>query len=162
LSRKGQEPVLPAREVSVRKLEINQASESFLTLTLTVSKGYFVRSLARDICAALGVPGHLSELRRLQSGTFTLAEAVPWPATGAGLMSLSVAARRCLPAVELGAPSVLRARQGRELGPPDFSGVPPEDGPSAWFDPDGQLVAIGQATGSQVYRVIRGFVPVDA
>ncbi len=159
LSRKGEAPELAARNVTVKELVLLQVSDVALALELWVSKGYYVRALARDLCSALGVPGHLSELRRLQSGPFTIEEAVAWPLDNVVPGSVSAAARRCLPSVELAAESVPRARQGRELGPEDFRTAPAGEGPFAWLDPLGTLVAIGQATSTSTYRVLRGFSP---
>jgi tRNA pseudouridine55 synthase len=48
-----------------------------LTFTAQVSKGTYIRSLARDISHALGTVGHVTMLRRLKAGPFTLHEAIP-------------------------------------------------------------------------------------
>ena len=42
----------------------------------TVSKGTYIRSLARDIAQALGTVGHVSYLRRTRAGPFTLEQAI--------------------------------------------------------------------------------------
>ncbi|MES2136642.1 MAG: tRNA pseudouridine(55) synthase TruB [Pseudomonadota bacterium] len=47
-----------------------------ITLSATVSKGTYIRSLARDIAHALGTVGHVSYLRRTRAGPFTLDQAV--------------------------------------------------------------------------------------
>ena len=47
-----------------------------VTLTARVSKGTYIRSLARDIARALGTVGHVSMLRRAKAGPFTLAPAI--------------------------------------------------------------------------------------
>ncbi|MEP9402469.1 tRNA pseudouridine(55) synthase TruB [Sphingomonas sp. VNH70] len=47
-----------------------------LTLTAHVSKGTYIRSLARDIAIALGTVGHVTMLRRTKAGPFTLAPAI--------------------------------------------------------------------------------------
>jgi tRNA pseudouridine55 synthase len=47
-----------------------------ITLSATVSKGTYVRSLARDISHALGTVGHVSYLRRTRAGPFTLESAI--------------------------------------------------------------------------------------
>jgi len=46
------------------------------TLSATVSKGTYIRSLARDIAAVLGTVGHVTMLRRTKAGPFTLAPAI--------------------------------------------------------------------------------------
>ncbi len=47
-----------------------------LTLTARVSKGTYIRSLARDIAHALGTVGHVTMLRRVKAGPFTLDGAI--------------------------------------------------------------------------------------
>ena len=47
-----------------------------VTLTAHVSKGTYIRSLARDIARALGTVGHVTYLRRTRAGPFTLAHAI--------------------------------------------------------------------------------------
>ena len=156
LSRQGRPPELPPRPVTVHSLELVALDTTTLALEMSVSKGYFVRSLARDLCSSLGVPGHLSALRRLASGTFKLEEARPWPPPDTDLLSLSEAAARCLPVEKLRAESVANARQGKKLSQGDFETAGASAGPTAWLDPAGVLVAIGAREGD-VYRVVRGF-----
>jgi tRNA pseudouridine55 synthase len=50
--------------------------EDEITLTAHVSKGTYIRSLARDIALALGTVGHVTMLRRTKAGPFTLAHAI--------------------------------------------------------------------------------------
>ena len=67
-----------ARKVTVHSLIIGaqrQAAEE-ITLAAIVSKGTYVRSLARDIARALGTVGHVSYLRRTRAGPFGLDQAV--------------------------------------------------------------------------------------
>src|SRR5690606_17239434 len=73
LARGGAAPALAPRPVEVRSLallrhERDPEGRDALELELRVSKGYYVRAFARDLGAALGVPAHLSSLRRLSSG----------------------------------------------------------------------------------------------
>ncbi len=49
---------------------------SEITLSATVSKGTYIRSLARDIAQALGTVGHVTMLRRTRAGPFTLEQAI--------------------------------------------------------------------------------------
>jgi tRNA pseudouridine55 synthase len=49
---------------------------SDITLSATVSKGTYIRSLARDIALALGTVGHVTMLRRTKAGPFTLDQAI--------------------------------------------------------------------------------------
>jgi tRNA pseudouridine55 synthase len=47
-----------------------------ITLSARVSKGTYIRSLARDIARALGTVGHVTMLRRVKAGPFSLAGAI--------------------------------------------------------------------------------------
>ena len=51
-------------------------SEQYATLGVTVSKGTYIRSLARDIAQAVGSVGHVTMLRRTKAGPFTLESAI--------------------------------------------------------------------------------------
>ena len=116
LARKGNAPELPARPVQVLELRLLELAPPRLRCELLVSKGYYVRSLARDLGERLGVPAHLSALRRLASGPFGIDQAVPWPTTTLPpLLGLAAAACAALPACRLKAEAVLRARQGLRL-----------------------------------------------
>ena len=164
LTRAGRPPELAPRPVSVRSLVLRAADDRSLDLELVVSKGYFVRSLARDLGQRLGVPAHVRALRRLASGPFTLDEALSWPPVAPVTpLSLADTARRALPTATLTAAGEALARQGRRLGREHFAFAPAADasashpGIVAWLCPRGELVALGRASGSGEYRVVRGF-----
>jgi tRNA pseudouridine55 synthase len=76
LARAGEEVVLASRNVTIHALTIEAASPEEATLIATVSKGTYIRSLARDIAQALGTVGHVTMLRRLKAGPFTLEKAI--------------------------------------------------------------------------------------
>jgi tRNA pseudouridine55 synthase len=62
--------------LTVHSLEILASSEDTATLSASVSKGTYIRSLARDIARALGTVGHVVMLRRTRAGPFTLDKAI--------------------------------------------------------------------------------------
>jgi len=156
LARQGNAPELPPRPVHVLELHVVELAPPVLRCELLVSKGYYVRSLARDLGERLGLPAHLSALRRLASGPFTLAQATPWPAlTVPPLLGLTEAALSVVPACRLKEEAVLRARHGKLLTPADFSELPEGAELGAWLTPDGELVALGSTTGE--LKVVRGF-----
>jgi tRNA pseudouridine55 synthase len=75
-ARRG-ETVEPAeRSVEVHGLEIDRVSADEIELRLHCGKGFYVRSLARDLGRALGTYGHLAALRRTQSGQFSIESCV--------------------------------------------------------------------------------------
>lgn len=74
--RNGEEVVAPERTVIVHALEIERVEAAEIELRVHCAKGFYVRSLARDLARALGSRGHLTRLRRLASGSFELSGAV--------------------------------------------------------------------------------------
>lgn len=172
-ARRGETVELAARPVRVDSLTLEALTDTTAQLDVRVSKGYYVRSLARDVSTFLAVPGCLSSLRRLSSGVFGISDAIPWPPQSdetPPLMSTSAAARCALPNATLSAEGELRARQGKRLTNSHFILVP-EASPSAWFSQSGLLIAMGEqiiwpethaanspsAVEAPEYRVLRGF-----
>jgi tRNA pseudouridine55 synthase len=160
-ARRGEPTLLAARDVQVRRLELVECSAQppVLFVRLDVGKGYYVRALARDLATALGTAGHLSGLRRTRSGSFTCREALaleaPAEALRAGIHSLSHAATRTLPVANLTEAGALDARLGRFLRSCDIDAR--HRGPSAWLDPHGELVAVGEVDEMGRGKVLRGF-----
>ena len=62
--------------MTVHELQLVSATPEEATLAATVSKGTYIRSLARDIALALGTVGHVSMLRRTRAGPFGLERAI--------------------------------------------------------------------------------------
>jgi len=162
LVRRGEAPVLALREVAVRRIEVlggGLEPEPHVRLSVDVAKGYFVRSLARDLAAALGTLGHLTALRRTRSGAFTLADAVLLDAGPEALREAALpigrAAARALPVSVLTAEGVTAAGHGQRLMPGQV--LDPHATPSAWLDDAGALVAIGEVDPDGSGRVLRGF-----
>jgi tRNA pseudouridine55 synthase len=117
-------PVQPAaREVTIHQLELlarRDGDEPTLDIRVACSKGTYIRSLARDIGAALGCGAHLSALRRTVVGRFQVAAAVGLDALAA--MSPDERHRQLIglealvadwPAVELDEAETARFRQGQ-------------------------------------------------
>ena len=93
-ARAGEDVELKSRDVTIHLLEVHHPRESGVPasaeerrdsrlrgndevmLSATVSKGTYIRSLARDIAHALGTVGHVSYLRRTRAGPFGLQEAI--------------------------------------------------------------------------------------
>jgi tRNA pseudouridine55 synthase len=81
-ARSGEALEMQPRHVVIHSLSIGHSCESRgttaddVTLSCTVSKGTYIRSLARDIAHAVGSVGHVSYLRRTRAGPFSLEQAV--------------------------------------------------------------------------------------
>ena len=162
IARRGETPELAPRDIAVRSLVVTGGGLEpypFLRLAVDVTKGYFVRSLARDLAEALGTVGHLTALRRTRSGAFSLADAIaidaPPDALRAALLPVADAARRALPVSVLTAGGVTAAGHGQRLMPDQLRD--PHATASAWLDEAGLLVAIGQVDEDGGGRVLRGF-----
>jgi tRNA pseudouridine55 synthase len=80
LARAGETVEMKTRAVTIYSLGITAAEEEGaleqVTLSARVSKGTYIRSLARDIALALGTVGHVAMLRRTKAGPFTLDRAI--------------------------------------------------------------------------------------
>ena len=160
LTRAGHAPELAERDVQVESLLLVSRGCSEIVLEVEASKGYYVRALARDLGAALGLPAHLSALRRLASGRFELADAAAWPPLAPpALLPTAEAARRTLPSAVLNDTGERRARLGQTVEAADFAEL--ADAPLAetavWFAPTGELIALGHERTPGEFRVVRGF-----
>lgn len=72
LARRGELAELPARPVMVHEFRIDQYQWPTARVFIRCGKGTYIRSLARDLGAALGVGGMLTSLRRLRVGEFSV------------------------------------------------------------------------------------------
>jgi tRNA pseudouridine55 synthase len=157
-ARRGETPELAARDVRVHRLDLVRwtLDPPSLSLSIDVDKGYYVRALARDLAEAVGTVGHLTSLRRVRSGCFTVGEALSLESSAdvlrSSILPLALAAARALPVAQLTHDGATDARKGRAV----FIGTRTR-GPQAWLSPDGNLVAIGEADDEGRGRVLRGF-----
>jgi tRNA pseudouridine55 synthase len=76
LARKGKEPELKPREVTVSLFEICAIEKPVISFRVVCSKGTYIRSLARDFGNELGVGAYLSSLCRTRIGDFKLSDAL--------------------------------------------------------------------------------------
>jgi tRNA pseudouridine55 synthase len=158
LARAGQEVELAARNVTVHRLDLLAATAADATFSATVSKGTYIRSLARDIALALGTVGHVTMLRRTRAGAFGLDRAITLDnlaalVQGAGLEQAILpmtAGLDDIPALAVDPDQAAALRQGRKL-----TGHPAEPGTYLAFH--GSVpVALVEALSGDI-RVLRGF-----
>nr|WP_246617071.1 tRNA pseudouridine(55) synthase TruB [Sphingomonas yunnanensis] len=129
-----------------------------VTLTASVSKGTYIRSLARDIALALGTVGHVTYLRRTKAGPFTLAEAISLDkldelAKARGLEHSLLplgAGLDDIPALSLTPDQAGALRQGRVL-----AGIAADDGQALALLGETPVALVEVESG--LARVIRGF-----
>lgn len=98
-ARSGGDPKLEPRPVRVHAIELESYDWPIATVAITCDKGFYVRSLARELGTALGTGGHCASIRRTAVGPFTLDDAValddlPDPLPPERLMPLDVAMTR--------------------------------------------------------------------
>ncbi|MEO5707214.1 MAG: tRNA pseudouridine(55) synthase TruB [Alteraurantiacibacter sp.] len=135
LARAGEEVAMKLRAVTIHDLAVSDAAGEgaldSVTLIAHVSKGTYIRSLARDIAVALGTVGHVTFLRRTKAGPFTANQAISLDLLneiGKGaplndhLLPLE-AGLDGIPALSLNPESAQAVRQGRVV-----SGLPLSDG----------------------------------
>lgn len=143
--REGETVDLPARRVTISRLdvlEIRRVADGLdVDIEVDCSSGTYIRAIARDLGAGLGVGGHLTALRRTAVGGLTLAEAVTLAeleerAPDVVGLPLSEAARQAFPQRTASADEARVLSHG---GPLDPVGI---DGPYAVFDPSGDVLAI--------------------
>ena len=79
LARSGQEVAPQPRPVTVHEIDIVAWAWPVLTLRIRCAKGFYVRSLARDLATSLGLAGHCLSIRRTAVGPYTVEAAMPLP-----------------------------------------------------------------------------------
>src|SRR6476659_5232734 len=75
-TRAGEQVNLKQRQVTIFDLHLIEADAANVTLSAIVSKGTYIRSLARDIAHGLNSVGHVTMLRRTRAGPFSLEQAI--------------------------------------------------------------------------------------
>lgn len=148
-AREGKEVALKARTVTVAEFtvtDVRRTSDSdgeFVDVdaAVTCSSGTYIRSLARDMGADLGVGGHLTALRRTRVGPYDLSRArtLDELAEEFTQVPLAEAVAAAFPARALTEEETGRIRHGNRIDP-DGSG----SGPVGLFAPDGRVIALGE------------------
>jgi tRNA pseudouridine55 synthase len=141
---------LPERPVRVTRLVRTALRDRELDLELTCSAGTYVRALARDLGEILGIPAHLSALRRLGSGPFDVGAAASPDALLAAGPRAGLALERALaalPAVGVSAAYRERLRHGAQPDAGDLTLPEPLPAPGSWvrmIADGGELLALGR------------------
>ncbi|WP_454116548.1 tRNA pseudouridine(55) synthase TruB [Microbacterium aurum] len=161
LARAGEEVQLKARTVTVSRFEVRPSTSSGtgagsrdgvidLNVVVDCSSGTYIRALARDLGAALGVGGHLTALRRTRIGPFGVADAATDLTGDLPLLPPADVATAVLGAFPVTADEARDLRHGKRLaGAADRLAGLPTPTPAA-IDPDGRLVGIVERRGGDV------------
>ena len=75
-ARQGESPKLEPRLVTVHEIELEKFEWPIATVRIESEKGFYVRSLARELGQAMGTGGHCASIRRIAVGPFTIDQAV--------------------------------------------------------------------------------------
>ena len=140
--RDGEEVALQPRPVTIHELTWRGAATYGRTardveISLRCSSGTYIRAIARDLGAALGVGGHLTALRRTAVGPFGL-DGRARPSTSSRTSSRWCRSRRpraAFPSYDLDAEQAQEVRFGRAL-PLEIDDL------TAVFAPDGEFLAL--------------------
>lgn len=158
LARAGAAVALTIRSVTIYSLRLLEVGPDQATLSAAVSKGTYVRSLARDIALVLDSVGHVTMLRRTKAGPFSLdqaisldklAEAAKGRTLEQHLLPLT-AGLDDIPALSVSPDQARALRQGRTL-----AGIAAKPGLLLATDADGPVALVELREG--VLRVVRGF-----
>jgi tRNA pseudouridine55 synthase len=143
LAREGQAVELKARRVHIERFDVltvrRQGDFVDVDVEVDCSSGTYIRALARDVGAALGVGGHLTALRRTRVGPFgldqaaTLAELADRPRLS---YTLDEACLQTFPRRDLSVDEAEDTRHGRALAPAGIQGT------YAATAPDGHVLAL--------------------
>ncbi|MBM4474893.1 tRNA pseudouridine(55) synthase [Prescottella equi] len=159
LIRAGEEVTLAARPVTVSRFDVlarrdvpaNSGGFVDLDVDVDCSSGTYIRALARDLGAALGVGGHLTALRRTSVGPFTLEHArtleqlAEDPAVS---LDIDQAAQTAFPHRQISAAEAESISQGRWLEPIGRKEI------YAAIDPSGHTIALIQERGKRASSVM--------
>ena len=149
--RAGEDVVIPARPVTVSAFTLLERRGADLDVVVECSSGTYVRALARDLGAALGVGGHLTALRRTRVGPFDLTHArtLEQLETDPTLsLDLAGAVATAFPRRDVDAAGATAVSHGKRLvaaGLPGTYGV---------FAPDGRVLALMTDAGEAAKSVV--------
>lgn len=165
-ARAGEDVQLAARPVTVFRLEVLSRRDEGpfvdLEIVMDCSSGTYVRAIARDLGASLGVGGHLTVLRRTRVGPFRIEDALVLPPRGEGddgttpAIGLGAGAAQVLPVVQVDAPAAVELGFGRR---PAVATA--HRGLAAALDPQHRLVAVVEVEDDGIARP-RLVIPEDA
>jgi tRNA pseudouridine55 synthase len=149
--RAGKEVELEARPVTIHSFDIHGVRRERggrlqdVDVTVRCSSGTYIRALARDLGADLGVGGHLTALRRTQVGPYRIEQAhtLEELAGSLAVLPLADAARTLLPVRELSDGETVELSYGRRIPATGSAEL------TAAFAPDGELVALLKDVGGQ-------------
>lgn len=163
--RGGDEVKLAARSITITRFEllgnirhVNEGANHFVDFDAIIdcSSGTYVRALARDLGADLGVGGHLTALRRTRVGAYSIASATELAhldRENLGVLSSADAARAQFASRQLSAGEVIDLRHGKRIAAGEIAEAA-RSKVIAGFDGNGELVAMLERAGGQLKSAV--------
>ena len=159
MARRQEAVELQSVPVTVSRLDLTALEGPHLTVILTCSAGFYVRSFAHSLGQLTGTGACLEELRRTRSGDFGVEDAVRLddaqvPGSLATRLIPLDNLLGSLPARVLTAEGRQYVAHGRELTSGQFAVGDDTAETDAWvrlLDPEGRLVAVGRTTGATLH-----------
>ena len=158
LARKGKEVERKSRTITIFSLDFLGMDGSDIRLRVHCSKGTYIRTLCKDIGAALGCGGCMATLRRTAAGSYTEAEAIPL----SGLVDCENPAQYLRdvdtlftqhPAVTLTEKQTLRTRNGNSFS------IDLADGTYRAYDQNGEFLMLAKVE-SGIMSTVKSFFQV--
>ncbi len=158
LARKGREVERPSRQIEIYELTCLAFSGNTARLRVHCSKGTYIRTLCKDIGAALGCGGCMESLRRVQAGEYGIADAVPLETlleteTPETYLRPVDSMFREHPPITLTAKQETRCRNGNAFS------VALEDGTYRVYGQNGEFLALSQVR-SGIMSTVKSFFEV--
>lgn len=163
--RGGDEVKLAARSITITRFEllgnirhVNEDANHFVDFDAIIdcSSGTYVRALARDLGADLGVGGHLTALRRTRVGAYSIASATELAhldRENLGVLSSADAARAQFASRQLSAGEVIDLRHGKRIAAGEIAEAA-RSKVIAGFNGNGELVAMLERAGGQLKSAV--------
>ena len=149
-ARAGEEVQVSSRRVMCHGLALRGRAGNEATVHVHCGKGYYVRSLARDLGVALGLPAHLASLRRTRVGRWCVDEAVsPEAIELADLLPLGAP----LPGIPL---AVLDGEETRAALDGKATAAVGDARRAVLVDGERRPIAMGERTDDDKWRIVRG------
>jgi tRNA pseudouridine55 synthase len=159
LARQGKNPQLAARKVRIRQISITEVDLPCFTFRAIVSRGTYIRSLARDIGDRLACGATMQALTRVRIGNFRVADAFELEnLTPALLAEKTIPIDRALeflPVVTVKPEAVTRLRNGQVLDSAEITGGVPETDLVRVTDPDNRVLMVSECQGGKL-KPVRG------
>lgn len=155
VARRGEQPRLAPRETTIREILVRSYEPPDLFVTVTCSKGTYIRSLARDLGLACGTRAYVERLKRTRVGSFVAERAVTPdrfdPRQDLLTASELVDSLTAMAKAVVNADSEFLVRTGGVLDDACLAAAPERNGPVALFDSRGAFLALVEKQGSR-YR----------